>query len=91
MTLVWLQQATWQWKSIRNLPAGCAPQRRRPQCQHWLKDRSLKQSLLLPCCPVLLPACTHTHRYVAISYDIKQKKPELSIAWSGDTLSEKVS
>lgn len=30
-------------------------------------------------------------RFVAISYDLKQKKPELSIAWAGDTFSEKAS
>jgi hypothetical protein len=29
-------------------------------------------------------------RFVAISYDVKQKKPELSIAWAGDSISEKV-
>lgn len=50
-----------------------------------LKECSLKLSVF---CLVL---CCCLHRFVAISYDVKQKKPELSIAWSGDTLSEKVS
>jgi hypothetical protein len=27
--------------------------------------------------------------YVAVSYDIKQRKPEVSLAWSGSTLTEK--
>eukprot|EP00878_Enallax_costatus_P003770 GHUV01003986.1.p1 GENE.GHUV01003986.1~~GHUV01003986.1.p1 ORF type:complete len:351 (+),score=37.43 GHUV01003986.1:115-1167(+) len=30
-------------------------------------------------------------RYVGISYDFSQKKPELSLAWAGDTLSEQAS
>jgi len=34
--------------------------------------------------------CLSVYRFVAISYDLKQKKPELSIAWAGDTFSEKV-
>jgi hypothetical protein len=37
--------------------------------------------------PVTICICC---RFVAISYDVKQKKPELSIAWAGDSISEKV-
>lgn len=53
-------------------------------------------SAVLKVCPLKLSVlclvlCCCLHRFVAISYDVKQKKPELSIAWSGDTLSEKVS
>lgn len=48
---------------------------------------------------IYLSLCQHTTcgivfwllcRFVAISYDLKQKKPELSVAWAGDTFPEKV-
>jgi hypothetical protein len=39
--------------------------------------------------PVVL-RCVWPDRFVAVSYDVKQKKPELSIAWAGDSLTEKV-
>jgi hypothetical protein len=34
--------------------------------------------------------CPHPCRFIAIGYDLKQRKPELSVAWAGDTFSEQV-